>query len=43
MSAAIERLVHDLRFGGRVLLRSPGVSLLAVASRALGIKATTAM
>jgi putative ABC transport system permease protein len=43
MSAAIERLVHDLRFGVRVLLRSPGVSLLAVASLALGIMATTAM
>ena len=43
MSSAVERLVHDLRFGLRVLLRSPGISLLAVASLALGIMATTAM
>jgi putative ABC transport system permease protein len=43
MSSAVERLVHDLRFGLRVLVRSPGISLLAVASLALGIMATTAM
>jgi putative ABC transport system permease protein len=43
MSRSVERLLQDLRFGLRVLVRTPGVSLLAIASLALGIMATTAM
>ena len=43
MTRILELLVQDLRFGFRVLVRTPGVSLLAIASLALGIMAATAM
>ncbi len=36
-------LFADLRFGLRLLVRSPSFSLLAIASLALGIGATTAI
>ena len=38
-----EQLARDIRYGIRGLLRSPGFTLLAVSSLALGIMATTAI
>src|SRR5580658_2968993 len=39
----IETFIRDVRFGFRSMKRSPGVSLVAVLSLALGIGANTAM
>jgi predicted permease len=40
---ALERLLKDLRFAARQLLRSPGFSLLAIVTLGLGIGANTSM
>jgi predicted permease len=40
---ALDTLVHDLRFGFRMLLKSPVVTGIAAVSLALGIGATTAI
>src|SRR5579871_217918 len=39
----LDNLLSDLRFSVRLLLRSPGFSLIAIATMALGIGATTAI
>jgi len=39
----IEELVHDLRYGGRTLLKNPGFGLLAILTLGLGIGANTAI
>ena len=43
MGNGLEQFFRDVRFGGRGLLRTPGFSVLAVLSLALGIMATTAI
>jgi len=43
MTTWLEQVVGDVRFGVRGLLRTPGFSLLAVSSLALGIMAVTAI
>jgi hypothetical protein len=39
----VENLFRDLRFAVRMLLRSPGFSLIVIATMALGVGATTAI
>jgi putative ABC transport system permease protein len=39
----MESILQDLRFGARILLRSPGITLLVILALALGIGANSAM
>ena len=39
----MQSLIHDLRFGARILMRSPGITLAVIVALTLGIGANSAM
>jgi predicted permease len=43
MKAMLQTVIHDLRYGVRMLLRSPGVTIVAVLALSLGIGANAAI